>query len=86
MHQEDDQGTTIRRQCTFANNREGISDFIQSIERKEEEARAVMESTGSYWCGLYEELEESGIDVSLANPLKTRLIAEARKIKSDKIK
>jgi transposase len=44
-----------------------------------------MESTGSYWCGLYDELERNGIDVSLANPLKTRLIAEARKIKSDKI-
>jgi transposase len=84
MHQEDDQGTTLR-QCMFTNNREGISDFIQSIERKEEEARAVMESTGSYWCGLYDELEESGIDISLANPLKTRSTAEA-KIKSDKIK
>lgn len=45
-----------------------------------------MESTGSYWCGLYDELEENGIDISLANQLKTRLIAEARKIKSDKIK
>lgn len=85
MHQEDDQGTTLR-QCMFTNNSEGISDFIQSIERKEEEARAVMESTGSYWCGLYDELEENGIDISLANQLKTRLIAEARKIKSDKIK
>ena len=28
MHQEDDQGTTIRRQCTFANNDTGITDFI----------------------------------------------------------
>jgi transposase len=43
-----------------------------------------MESTGNYWCGLYDGLEQSGIDVSLANPLKTRPTAEA-KIKSDKI-
>jgi transposase len=85
MHQEDDQGTKLR-QCMFTNNSEGISDFIQSIERKEEEARAVMESTGSYCCESYDELERNGIDVSLANPLKTRSTAEARKIKSDKIK
>jgi transposase len=79
---KDDQGATIR-QCTFANNTLGIADFIHGMERKNE-TRAVMESTGNYWCGLYDELEQNGIDVSLANPLKTRLIAEA-KIKFDKI-
>ena len=30
-------------------------------------------------------MEENGIDTKLANPYKTRIIAEAKKIKSDKL-
>ena len=75
---KDDLGR-IQRQCTFANNNTSIKEFVQSIAGKEEHVRAVMESTGSYWCGLYDELDHSGIDVSLANPLKTRLIDSGSK-------
>jgi transposase len=52
----------------------GIRDFIQSIEQKEGKARAVMESTGSYWCGPYDELGKKVEQMlfPLANPLKTR--------------
>ena len=43
-----------------------------------------MESTANMWIVLYDMLTEQGLDVSLANPLKTRVIAEA-KIKYDKL-
>lgn len=43
-----------------------------------------MESTGNLWPVMYDTLEEQGLNVSLANPLKTRAIAEA-KIKHDKL-
>jgi transposase len=71
---KDDQGTTIR-QCTFVNNNIAIENCIKSIERREE-TRPVMESTESYWYRLHNELEQSGIDVSLTKLLKTRIIAE----------
>lgn len=44
----------------------------------------MLESTGNLWLKTYEVLEEHGIPVKLANPLKTRAIAEAR-IKTDKL-
>jgi len=43
-----------------------------------------MESTGSVWSTLYNNLDERRIPVVLANPLKTRAIASAR-IKTDKV-
>ena len=46
--------------------------------------RVVMESTGNLWVNLYDALEESGISVVLANPLKMKAIASA-KIKNDKV-
>jgi transposase len=46
--------------------------------------KAAMESTGNLWINMYGALEKKGIDISLANPLETKAIAEA-KIKSDMI-
>ena len=46
--------------------------------------RAVLESTGNMWMRIHDTLEENGIDTKLANPYKTKIIAEA-KIKSDKL-
>ena len=45
---------------------------------------AVCESTANMWLKTYEAFEKNGIDVKLANPLKTKAIAEAR-IKTDKL-
>jgi transposase len=45
---------------------------------------AVVESTGNMWIRIHDMLEENGIDTKLANPYKTKIIAEA-KIKSDKL-
>ena len=46
---------------------------------------AVLESTGNMWMRIHDILEENGIDTMLANPYKTKIIAEAKKIKSDKL-
>lgn len=43
-----------------------------------------MESTGNLRVNLYEALEENGVSVVLANPLKMKAIASA-KIKNDKV-
>jgi transposase len=45
---------------------------------------AVCESTANMWLKTYEAFEKHGIDVKLANPMKTKAIAEAR-IKTDKL-
>jgi transposase len=45
---------------------------------------AVCESTGDLWLKTYQAFEKYNIDVKLANPLKTKAIAEAR-IKTDKL-
>lgn len=55
-------------------NKEGVRYLI----------KAAIESTGNLWINMYEALEHYGINISLANPLKTRAIAEAR-IKYDKM-
>lgn len=45
---------------------------------------AVVESTANMWTKTYKALEQFGIETKLANPFKTRVIAEAR-IKTDKL-
>ena len=44
----------------------------------------MVESTANMWIKTYKALEQSGIQTKLANPFKTRVIAEAR-IKTDKL-
>ena len=44
----------------------------------------MLESTANMWIRIHDTLEENGIDTILANPYKTKIIAEA-KIKSDKL-
>jgi transposase len=50
----------------------------------DEQAVAVVESTSNYWYRTHDVLEENGINTLLANPLKTRIIAQAR-LKDDKL-
>ena len=58
---------------------------FQKIPSKEIAAtHAVPESTGNMWIRIQDTLEENGINTVLANPYKTKIIAEA-KIKSDKL-
>jgi transposase len=44
----------------------------------------VCESTGNSWIRLHDTLEDNGIDTVLANPIKRKIIAQA-KLKDDKI-
>lgn len=66
----------------FENRKSGFQNLLKLLKGRK--AKAVIESTGNLWIRLYTALEESGIEVKLANPYKTRVIAESR-IKTDKI-
>src|SRR3989304_8591031 len=49
------------------------------------EAKVALESTGNLWTRIYDELHsEPSLKVTLTNPYKTRIIAEA-KIKNDRM-
>jgi transposase len=74
----------IVEQTSFYNNGHGIKEFIEHIKLYNESAIAVCESTGNYWIRLHDTLEDNGIDTVLANPIKTKIIAQA-KLKDDKI-
>lgn len=71
---------------TFANKTEEITGLANLIKTRYlgEKAVAVVESTSNYWYRTHDLLEENGIDTLLANPLKTRIIAQAR-LKDDKL-
>ncbi|MDN5847196.1 MAG: hypothetical protein L0H53_13090 [Candidatus Nitrosocosmicus sp.] len=73
----------------FGNDVNGISNLLSRVRTSEIRSttttvatQAVLESTGNMWMRIHDTLEENGIDTVLANPYKTRIIAEA-KIKSD---
>jgi transposase len=70
----------IRRQGKLANDRDALATFFAKIE---EPARVVIEATMN-WYHLYDLLESLEIPVTLAHPLRTRAIAEA-KVKTDKV-
>ena len=69
-------GNTFSEACFFA----------QHIDRQYDSSNciAVVESTANMWIKTYKALEQAGIQTKLANPFKTRVIAEAR-IKTDKL-
>jgi transposase len=71
---KDERGDIIR-EFFFSNNNEGISTLIRSASHYGK-CTAVLESTGNMWIRIH--------DTILANPYKTKIIAEA-KIKSDKL-
>ncbi|NOJ32763.1 MAG: hypothetical protein DA329_11555 [Candidatus Nitrosocosmicus sp.] len=82
---KDDAGK-ILNEFFFGNDKQGVQDLLSKIPLKEIGAtHAVLESTGNMWMRIHDTLEENGIDTVLANPYKTKIIAEAKKIKSDKL-
>ena len=81
---KDDKGK-ILDEFFFGNDRDGIHNLLSRIQSHGKcSTRAVLESTGNMWMRIHDRLEENEIDTKLANPYKTRIIAEA-KIKSDKL-
>ena len=75
---------TILEETSYDNTSRDADSFAKQAIRKYGICRAVCESTGNLWIKTYEAFEKHGICVRLANPLKTRAIAEAR-IKTDKL-
>jgi transposase len=87
---KDDKGK-ILDEFFFGNDTNGISNLLSRVKTTETRSttttvatQAVLESTGNMWIKIHDTLEENGIDTLLANPYKTKIIAEA-KIKSDKL-
>ena len=78
-----DEEGKVQRELIYRNTHTGITELAETLS-EHGECTAVLESTGNLWLKTYEVLEGNGIPVKLANPLKTRAIAEAR-IKTDKI-
>jgi len=74
----DAQGREMLKQKKFPNNGE-IVELFQGFDQPV----VAMEATRA-WYWLYDLLEDSGIEVKLSHPLKTKAIASAR-IKNDKI-
>jgi transposase len=82
---------SIIEETEYSNTLEAAESFALSIKKKHDidsgsggESAAVCESTGNLWLKTYQAFEKYNIDVKLANPLKTKAIAEAR-IKTDKL-
>ncbi len=77
---KDDNGNKLAKE-KFDNSEEDFSKFLNAY--KPESTKIVMEST-SVWEYIYEILDGMNYCVKLANPVRTRAIAEAR-IKTDSI-
>ena len=75
----DEKGRIIRKNERIGTNSKAIKEFFSSMDQ----AEVVIESSG-IWEYVYEIIDSLGFHVTLSNPAKTRIIAEA-KIKTDKI-
>ena len=78
---KDAQGKKIE-ELRIPNTREGIDLLLARL--RGHEARVIMESTSTLWVRMYDALEEAGYGVVLANPYRTRVIAES-KLKTDSV-
>lgn len=79
-----DENGTILDETSFDNTLNDASLFAEQTMQRYQKCQAVCESTGNLWIKTHDSFEKHGIPVKLANPLKTRAIAEAT-IKTDKI-
>jgi transposase len=81
-----DKDGSIVEETKYTNTLEEAERFASHLDKKysNRKCHAVCESTANMWIKTYEAFEKYGIDVKLANPLKTKAIAEAR-IKTDKL-
>ena len=86
---KDDKGK-ILDEFFFGNDANGINNLLSRVKTQWDSLprplplKQYLESTGNMWMRIHDTLEENGIDTILANPYKTKIIAEA-KIKSDKL-
>lgn len=81
---KDDKGK-ILYEFFFGNNSDGLLELIKRIYSHEtKKCNTILESTGNIWMRIHDTLEDNGIDTVLANPYRTKNIAQA-KIKPDKL-
>ena len=73
---------TIAEETKYNNTLHEAEIFAYSIVNKYGNCVAVCESTANLWLKTYQAFEKYDIGVKLANPLKTKAIAQA-KIKTD---
>lgn len=74
-----DEAGNVREQRRFESKTDAIKAFIEGHKN----AKVAIEATSMYEY-IYDTLRSCGVEVVVANPLKTRLIAEAR-VKTDKV-
>jgi transposase len=81
-----DKDGSIVEETKYDNTLQEAERFASNLDKKysNRKCHAVCESTANMWLKTYEAFEKYGIDVKLANPMKTKAIAEAR-IKTDKL-
>ena len=79
-----DEKGTILEETNYDNTLQHAKTLAKSMVKKYKKCQAVCESTGNMWIKTFESFEKQGIPIILANPLKTRAIAEAS-IKTDKV-
>ncbi len=81
-----DKDGSIIEETKYDNTLQEAERFASHLDKKYcyRKCHAVCESTANMWIKTYEAFEKHGIDIKLANPLKTKAIAEAR-IKTDKL-
>jgi transposase len=75
---------SISETSSYSNSSFEAAAFAKQLVERYGECEAVVESTGNMWIKTYEAFELNGIKIKLANPMKTRAIAEAR-VKTDKL-
>ena len=75
---------SIAEESNYNNTLHEAEIFACLMVKKYGQCVAVCESTANLWLKTYQAFEKYNIDVKLANPLKTKAIAEAR-IKTDKL-
>ena len=73
---------SIVEETTYGNTSVEVESFASFAKKRYGECVAVCESTSNLWLKTYQAFEKYSISVKLANPLKTKAIAQAR-IKTD---
>ena len=73
----------ILEEFAFQNTPHGHEELVTHLKAYPQ-VQVAIESTGNLWIQIYDHLEDEHIHVTLTNPKKPRMIAEA-KIKTDKL-
>lgn len=79
-----DQHDEIPEMSSYCNTSFDAYRFAEHVVERYGECKAAVESTGNMCLKTYEALKSKGMEVKLANPLKIKIIAEAR-VKTDKL-